>query len=176
MFSTTNLVRITRQRSSSQFPGAIYMIWLSRGGKSADHTLAQFYSSSHTLFSMQKRPRQKVGRSGAPCYIPRGPQHSLWGALALLKEKPGNRLTFTKLLSFHFLSVMALHIPDTNGLLLYWKKRDWTGCIHLPEDTNTAGWKTALDLHPEASFKPTTQSMNGISRSHSRDSRSWGQS
>lgn len=88
MFCTTNLIYITRQKSASQFSGATHMHWLSHGGTRADHTLTQFYSSSHTLFSMQRKTRQKMGRSGAPCYIPRGPQHNPWGALASLKEKP----------------------------------------------------------------------------------------
>lgn len=59
MFCTTNVVCITRQKSASQLPRAIYMTWLSHGGTRADHTLAQSYSPSHTLFSMQRKTRKR---------------------------------------------------------------------------------------------------------------------
>lgn len=126
MFCTTNLVIITWQNSASQFSGATHMHWLTHGGTRADHTLAQFYSSSHTLFSMQRKTKQKMERSGAPCYIPRGPQHNPLGSTCLIKRKAFGATHATvspsSFLSFHFLSVMPWHSPVTNSLLLYWKR------------------------------------------------------
>lgn len=67
------IVYITRQRSASQFLGATQMPWLSHDGSRADYTLAQLYSLSHALFSTQRKARQKVERSVAPCCIPKCP-------------------------------------------------------------------------------------------------------
>lgn len=59
MFCSIKIVYITRQKSTSQFLGATHTPWLSHDGSRADCTLAQFYSLSHSLFSMQRKARQK---------------------------------------------------------------------------------------------------------------------
>lgn len=62
MFCTTKIVCINRQRSASQFLEATHTPWLAHGGSRAECTLAQFYSLSHALFSMQRKVRQKSGK------------------------------------------------------------------------------------------------------------------
>lgn len=165
MFCTTNLVYITRQRSASQFSGAAHVPWLSHGGTRSDHMLARIFSSSHTLFFMQREARQKAGRSGAPCCVIRGLQHNPWGALASLKAKP--LVPSTQQTHYHpsfFLLIFFLLWRDIFLLKMFCpctgkKRLDWlcSPTWRYKYCRFQECWKTALDLNPEASFKPTTQ-------------------
>lgn len=134
-------------------------------------------------FPCKGRPSKKWKGVGHHATFQEVPSTILWGALASLKEKPLVPPTQQSHPAPFFLFIFFLSCHD---IVLLQTVCSCTGKERLDRLDSPAwrhkhyrfqqGWKMALDLHPEDSFKPTTQSMNGISCGHSCDSRSWGKS
>ena len=158
MFGTTNLVCITRQRSASQFSGATHMPWLSHGG-TRPHIGPSLFFISYFIFHAKEGQTKSGKEWGTTLRSKRSPAQSL-GSICLIKRKVSgaihttNSLSPSSFLSFHFLSVVAWHIPVTNSLLLYWKRE-----IGLAVFTCLKIQALQVSARVEDSFGPTSWSF-----------------
>lgn len=131
-------------------------------------------------FPCKGSPGKRGKEWGTMLYSKRSPAQPL-GSICAVKRKavqqahfhPAPFFLFISFLSWHDIFLVQTVCSCAGKERLYWL---YSPAWRYKHCRFQQGWKTASNLHPEASFKPTTQSVNGISCGHSCDSSSWGPS